>query len=292
MKATGKIFFAAVFALFMTGLAWTLPSEADRGGHYRGIYRSGHKNYHKRGIKGYGHRRQLQYGTHRYRHRYRHKPRYSHRGRLGRYQYRLGIHLGHGYHTFYRSPYPYGYGYFYNLYPYRWYDPIPYYYPGSYGQESHSTGGGYDDLDEGWNLLRRGRAAEAADTFGRLAQASPTAGMPKVGYALAAAELGRLDKGIWAMRRALRQDPESLQYVTIDHQLQPKVEAMIKRYQQSDRYDDSSDGAFMVAALLYLLGEMDAAQEAMERDSNSYDTYTSAKNLKRLIEQENNPKFE
>lgn len=306
MKTTGKIFLATVIALFITGLAWTSPSEAYRGGHYRGNYRSnyrgGHKTYYKRGIKGDGPRRQLQYGKHHSGPRYRPQHRYSHRGYLGGHRYSSGIYLGHGYHNYYRYPYlyrygypyryPYRYGYFYKPYPYRWYDTIPYYYPGSYGPEFYSSGDGYDDHDEGWNLLRRGKPAEAADAFGRLAQASPTEGKPKVGYALAAAELGRLDKGIWAMRRALRQDPESLQYVIIDHQLQLKVEALIKRYQQSDRYDDSSDGAFMVAVLHYLLGDMDAAQESMARDSNSHDTHTSAENLRRLIEQESNPKFE
>ena len=296
MKTIGKIFLATVLALFVTGLTWTSSSEADRGGHYggnyRGNYRNGHTNYYNRGMKGYGHRRQLPYGQQYYRNRYGLKHRYSHGGQLGRRRYTFGIYLGQDYHTYYRYPFSYRYGYFYKPYQYGWYNTIPYYYPGSYGPMPYSTGGGYDVLDEGWNLLRRGRPAEAADVFGRLCQASPSEGMPKVGYALAAAELGRLDKGIWAMRRALREDPESLQYVTIDQQLQPKVEAMLKRYQQSDKFDDSSDGAFMVAALHYLLGDMAAAQKAMERGGGSHDTYTSAANLKRLIEQGSNLKFE
>lgn len=114
MKIIRKIFLATVIAFFINGLTWTSPAEAYRGGHYRGNYRgnfrSGQKSYYKRGIKRYGHGRQLQYGKHYYKHRFRHKPRYSHRGRLGPYRYSLGIHLGHGYHSFYRYPYPSGYG--------------------------------------------------------------------------------------------------------------------------------------------------------------------------------------
>ena len=42
----------------------------------------------------------------------------------------------------------------------------------------------------------------------------------------------------------------------------------------------------MLAALYYLLDDMNAAQEAMERNIYSYDTSTSAKNLRKLIEEE------
>ena len=42
----------------------------------------------------------------------------------------------------------------------------------------------------------------------------------------------------------------------------------------------------MLAVLYYLLGAMDAAQKAMERNMDSYDTSTSAANFQRLIEEE------
>ena len=42
----------------------------------------------------------------------------------------------------------------------------------------------------------------------------------------------------------------------------------------------------MMAALYYLLDDMDAARKAIERNMDSYDTSTSAKNLQRLIEEE------
>jgi tetratricopeptide (TPR) repeat protein len=135
--------------------------------------------------------------------------------------------------------------------------------------------------------LREDRPAEALQAFGDYAQANPTEGIPRVGYALALAELGRLDKGIRAMRRALQENSEALSYVAIDGELRPKVERVKGRYEQSEQFfDNDPGGSFMLAALYYLLDDMDAAQKAMERNIDSYDTSTSARNLKRLIEEE------
>jgi hypothetical protein len=42
----------------------------------------------------------------------------------------------------------------------------------------------------------------------------------------------------------------------------------------------------MLAVLYYLLNDMEAARDAMERNMNSHDTSTSAENLKRVIQEQ------
>jgi hypothetical protein len=324
MKSRGKIFIAAVLSFFVIAVA--VPSEARRGhagnrgyssrhghykaggthrsrhGHYKtgrthryrhgryksgrthryryGHYKSVRKNHYRRGYYGHGAKHRYGYNRHHYRSKhYRPKGYYRH-GFYGRY--------GYGKYGYYR--YPFGHRYYYRPYPANLY----YYntYQDDYRDSSDETGsdGSIDyqgDYELGWNLLREDRPAEAVQAFGHYAQANPSEGMPKVGYALALADLGRLDKGIRAMRRALQENPEALAYVAIDGKLRWKVERAKGRYEQSDQFSGNDPGgSFMLAALHYLLDDMDAAQKAMERNIDSYDTSTSAKNLKRLIEEE------
>jgi hypothetical protein len=298
MKATGKVLIAAVLSIFMITL--TAESEARSGnprgrGHlsrpgyfkgsdkrnfHRGHYNSSPKQRYWRGSYGYGAKHRYGYKRHHYRsNHYGPKRSYRH-GFYGRY--------GYGRYGYYH--YPYGYRYYYRPYP-----AGPYYYNAyqdDYRDSSDDAGsdGSLDqqeDYDRGWNLLREDRAAEALQAFGHYAQANTSEGMPKVGYALALAELGRLDKGIRAMRRALQENPEALPYVAFDEKLRPKVERTKARYEQSDQFSGNDPGgSFMLAALYYLLDDLDAAQKAMKQNIDSYDTSTSAQNLKKLIEEE------
>ena len=298
MKSTGKIIVAAF--LFLIVLVWTSDSEARSGhqrsrGHHFGqarqhrvgkhqsrhrYYRHGHKSRVKRGHRYYRPKPRVKYGHYGRRHGiyrgYGHRYR-GYYGYYGRY--------GYGHKRYY--PYPYRYGYYYKSYGKSHYYDIGYpddYQVESYYSANENAGAGYAN---GWNLLRTGRPAEAADVFGQLAQENPAKGNPKIGYAVAAAELGDLDKGIWSMRRALRSDPEALRYVAVDDQLRPKVERVVRRYEQSPRYQrEDPGGSFMLAALYYLMGDLDAAQGAIKRNLSSDDTSTSAENLKRLIAEE------
>ena len=298
MKLAGKIFIAAVLAFFVTAIA--VPAEARRGyagkrgyssrhGHYtvgkNHRYRHGHsksvgKNHYRRGYYRQGAKHRHGYNRHHYRSKH-YRPKRS-------YRYGFSAHYGYGTYGYYR--YPYIHGYYYRFYP-----ASIYYnnrYQDGYRDSSDVTGldGSADyqeDYARGWNLLREDRPAEALQAFGHYAQANPSQGLPKVGYALALAELGRLDKGIRAMRQALQENPEALPYVPIDEKLRPKVIRTKGRYEQSDRFfDNDPGGSFMLAVLYYLLGDMDAAQKAMERNMDSYDTSTSAANFQRLIEEE------
>jgi len=233
------------------------------------------------------------------------------------------FHFGYGHHgDHYGYGHPYGYGY---SYPY--YGLHSYYGYGHHGYGHHSYGyPGYDygyshdgihhdnsyappytsDDDylsgpsrtyardssniatgNGWTLLGNNQTSAALSDFGRQAQASPSKGAPKVGYALASADLGHLSKGIWAMRRALRIDPHALHYITLDQNLDSKVEQIIHQYEKQQTYSDSNaDAAFMLASLHYLRRNIEAARSNIDHAMVTGSIRSSTKNLKNLIDQE------
>ena len=80
--------------------------------------------------------------------------------------------------------------------------------------------------------------------------------MPKVGYALASALSGDLNKGVWAMRRALQSNPDALEYVTVSQQLRPRIEHLVHGYARH------ADARFMISALHQLLGVHEGAPAA------------------------------
>ncbi len=231
----------------------------------------------------------------------------GHYGHHGRHRQHGGIHLGiqfghHGRHAgdhhSYRHHrgYPY-YGYRYRSPYYSVYGGVPVYrYRDDAAKEPAADEAKFDRhvrdpdrsglaLGAAWNLLATDRPVDALHEFGRQARSNPDNGMPKVGYALASAMTGDLTRSVRAMRRALRVDPHSLQYVTIDQRLRPKIEHLAHQYEQTlDNRTRNLDAAFMVASMHYLLGNTDKAHHAIERANRDGDHSASAENLRQLIE--------
>jgi len=233
-----------------------------------------------------------------------------------------GHHSSHyGGHYGYDHPYGYGYSYpYYGLHSYYGYghhdhyDHHSYGYPGygysNYGHhyygystpydsdDGYSSGSSYQNrtydrrgspitTGNGWTLLGNNQASAALTDFGRQAQASPSKGDPKVGFALASADLGQLDKGVWAMRRALRVDPHALHYVVLDQQLNTKLEHIIQQYEQKLAYSSNDrDAAFMLASLHYLRRDIKAARSNIHQAMLAPHIRTSTRNLKALIDKE------
>ena len=84
------------------------------------------------------------------------------------------------------------------------------------------------------------------------------------------------------MRRAMRIDPDTLHYLTLDEDLKGIVNHLITRYKNNSHYNiETTDRDFMVASLYYLLHDTEAAGRFMP----DQDTHISAKNLHRLIHQ-------
>ena len=141
--------------------------------------------------------------------------------------------------------------------------------------------------DKGWSLLAKGRTKRAKNVFFSQAASNPKAGQPKVGYALSAALLGDLDRGVWAMRRALSSDTDSLHYVDVNEALRPQLYELVHDYQErSDRSARDPDAAFMASALYYLLDDNDAARVAISQAVDSGDDSASAANLRRLLDRD------
>ncbi len=184
-----------------------------------------------------------------------------------------GGHYRHrGYSSHYYRYRPYSYNYGFNDY-------------GDYSRSSPTIKRRSLEDDKGWSLLAQGKARRAKSVFVNQASSHPEASQPKVGYALSSAMLGDLDRGVWAMRRALRTDPKSLHYLTVDEALQPYVLDVVDRYEE--RLNGSGrnpDNAFMISALRYLLDDTDAARSAIGQAIDHGDDSTSAANLRGLLE--------
>lgn len=278
-------------------------TQAYAGAYYGGHYSHHGYGYHGYGHRGYGHRGYAYHGSRYYGHGYR-----GH----GRYAYRHGYVPGliHGVLSIpgtvigslfgsYDRPYYDG--------PYRdrSYHRRPNYYDGAgpgdttvppaahssdtrTPYDSGSRGNGSEATHaRGWALLADGRYRDARSIFGQEAQSDPRNGGPKVGYALSAAAMGDLDRGAWAMRRALSMDPDALHYLTIDATLRPRLEEIMDRY-RDNAYPtvDKANSAFMLASMHYLLGDIEAAQSAIVLAVVEGERGNATVNLKRLVDQE------
>ena len=204
-----------------------------------------------------------------------------------------GHHYGYygGYYKPYRSHHYSGY---YRHYPY-YGSSYRRYRHNSYSEPDYTTSNSNQyssvvasastvnaDNDHGWTLLAGGEQSSALKTFSTQAQNDPKNGTLKVGFALATAETGDLDRGVWAMRRAVRIDPDALHYLTLDKNVQGIVKKLIHRYEDDGYHTlEATDRDFMIASLYYLLHNAEAADRVLP----DQDTHTSAQNLDRLIQQ-------
>lgn len=191
----------------------------------------------------------------------------------------------HGFYGRYHGYYPYGYSRPYYGYSGGYSDP---YYGHSHRSHQHGYGGTTRTssnpptvtAEQGWDLLSKGQSGDAVRVFGSLVQSDKKNGKLKVGYSLAAASAGDLDKGVWVMRRAFRIDPDSLHYLDVGEDLELVMDDLASRYQDTrDHSIPSRDADFMAAAIHYLLHDNTAAADTVDKEDGS----KSAVNLKRLI---------
>ncbi len=137
----------------------------------------------------------------------------------------------------------------------------------------------------GWSLLRSGRTVDALREFANEAHRHPSHGLPKIGYALATSASGDLERGSFAMRRAMRIDPNAAHYLVLDEELRGRLDQLVKEYNARGRLAADPDTAFMLVSLHYLRGDIDAAHTALERLVETGDRSASAAGLRRLVDQ-------
>jgi hypothetical protein len=120
--------------------------------------------------------------------------------------------------------------------------------------------------ERGFRYLSQDDPKRAVTVFSELAKAKPELALPKLGYALAMSELGELELGVWAMRRAVRTDPDALRDPRIDPALRPRIQALLGIYHPAEEHAETvahdEDAHFMVAALLWVLGDEAGASSA------------------------------
>ncbi len=142
---------------------------------------------------------------------------------------------------------------------------------------------------DGWQLLGAQDYSKALVAFAAQTNDNNKAGAPKIGYALASAGLGQLDQAVWAMRRAMRVDPDASRDMLIDDTLRESINALIDKYVYSpDLGVSKSDTTFMAASMHWLLGETDQAHAQITRAIDAGDGSEAATNLQRMIDQAHN----
>ncbi len=219
-------------------------------------------------------------------HGYRHSYGYGHRG-----------YGGYGYSHSYRAYPYYGYGYSRPYYGSRAYDSsyrepvvvrsVPSRdYPDSSASVAPSTTVVADQA--AWDRLAEGQHASALSQFADAAQRHPDTGLPKLGYALAAAANGDHERAVWAMRRALAADAEALHYAPLDERSRALVDTLAARYTDGTVADvGASDAAFMAAALHYIRHDNAAAARQIDLAMENGDRSDSASRLEEMIQGKN-----
>jgi hypothetical protein len=139
-------------------------------------------------------------------------------------------------------------------------------------------------MEQAWDLLARRFRDEALDAFLCHIDENPDDGLPRLGYAIAAALLGEED-AITAMRDVMRLDPEAMLYVPDDPRLNEQLEPLARGFDRRARESlRDLDALFMVAALRFLLGEFNEAHFAVDVGIALGDADPAALNLQALIE--------
>lgn len=133
---------------------------------------------------------------------------------------------------------------------------------------------------EGWNALSGGNAGFALDIFAIQSQEDMGNGVPRVGFALAAAANGELDRGARAMRKALSIDPYALNDIQVTDELRLMIDMLAEEYTAALQHKDQDfDYSFMVATLSYLKQDFSTASEVITNADQSQ----SANNLRQIL---------
>ena len=131
--------------------------------------------------------------------------------------------------------------------------------------------------NEGWDWLAKGNADYALDIFAIQSQQNLNSGIPKVGFAIAAASNGDTDRATRAMRKAIRTDATALDKININN-IKPTIETISENYKLTLN-KNNTDNAFMIATLSYLQQDYATAKGMISENDHSQ----SASKLRKLI---------
>lgn len=257
---TQKIACLLIVAVFMTLTVFGLSGKVDAKARLHfGLHGGGHNGY-----SGYSYRY--------------HSPSYHYKKRYHspRYYYKKRHHSPPSHYYRYKRGHPYRYDF---------HDRDEPNSSKQYRDDGRSySGGDHFDYGQGWSYLAKGQAHSALSSFSAQAKRYPNVGLPKVGYALAKAMLHDTTTAVWAMRRALRYEPESLDRVPGDEDLQHRIGRLVDDFHHSgSRGYRSTDAAFMTASLAYIHGDYKLAHDAIGHVLKSGDRHASTRQLNQII---------
>lgn len=133
--------------------------------------------------------------------------------------------------------------------------------------------------DAGWDWLVKGNADYALDIFAVQTQQNLNSGIPKIGFALAVASNGEMERATRAMRKAVRIDAAALDIIN-SRQIESTLADISENYRQSlSNHQSNPDTAFMLATLAYLQKDYTSARKIILENDHSQ----SANNLRKLI---------
>lgn len=213
------------------------------------------------------------------------------------HDYSYGSYYHDGYYRRYYRDYDRRYGRYDDDYDEHAYRSEPYhrsrvkvYTPPPVVIVDHSRGG-YSDRDrpdDAWTTLSLGDAHTARAAFSKLAASHPSDAAPKVGYAIAAALESDDDSAAWAFRRALTIDPFGVDRTPLPAGVVEALESLMYRYrdkaENARSRDDSTQAFFLLATVSHLLGDHDAALEALHALQAAGEDGLAVRNLRALVD--------
>ncbi len=129
----------------------------------------------------------------------------------------------------------------------------------------------YFGQNEGWEALDNQNYLKAMRIFAIQSQQNLSSGVPKIGFALATAANGELERGIWSMQRALKQDPNALEKIRAHNHSKQLLNQIHFSYEQSAQLDNQQSH-FMMAAISYMNNEFMMAAEEISLGGNDLST--------------------
>lgn len=256
-----------IYAFFISALFVPELSYAYYGGRHHSSYSRHHGHGHSRHSRfsrhyGYGHSRH--YGYKRYGRKYNYSNHYYRRNRYSYPRQR--------YYQSYSRSYSLAAPAAVNVY--------------SNYKVNRQSSADYSGINSSaWQTLSQGQYSDALNVFANEAQSHPNSGVPKAGYALATAATGDLERGVWAMHRAFRIDPDSLHYVKLDKTSHRLLDNLIAQYSHH-KNNNLGDQDFMISALHYLKHDYLAAKKSITAAQSYGNNNSSIFNLNKLIDQQ------
>jgi len=129
----------------------------------------------------------------------------------------------------------------------------------------------------GWKYLADGRSNEAISEFIKEITADTNAGAPKLGFALATAQLGDTEQAVWALRRAFQFDPDGVSDVVLDGELRPALQLITDKYEQEvEATGTNQNNSLLLATLYQLQGDIEGAEFMVATEKMPQDMYLTS----------------